>query len=249
MRPTITPWPKGGSDIAAPRLDTLREKIDRLDDALLELVERRLSLSLEISALKDRDDARLKLRPRREAEVVRRLTGRGGLATPDLIAHLWRELLSHGLQVQKRTELVLWGKLDPYALLDQVHRRFGWAAPVVQAQTPEDALDQASRCEAIAVIENSPFSHWWLGLANDPALTIFGATRSAGGEIGAFLVGRVALEDVADDECYEVVEEQDLQPRLDGGECIEILRSAGSFRLCQVMAGRDDTRLRKEAAR
>ena len=52
----------------APNLDALRSEIDRIDDALLELVEQRLAASLAIAARKDADgDRLLKLRPRREA--------------------------------------------------------------------------------------------------------------------------------------------------------------------------------------
>jgi chorismate mutase len=234
MRPTITLRPKADCDDAGPRLAALRGEIDRLDDALLELVERRLGFSLEIAALKDRGDGRLKLRPRREAEIVARLGARAGLATPDLIAHIWRELLSHGLQAQATTELVLWADRDPAALGEQVHRRFGWAAPVLWSPTPGEALDRACRREAIAVIENSPSDPWWLRLAREPSLTIFGATRLAGGEIGAFLVGRIAPDDVAEDQCYQVLAERDLRDRLDRGERIDVLRSAGALRLCHV---------------
>ena len=235
MRPNITLWPKADCDGAAPRLAALRGEIDRLDDALLELVERRLGLSLEIAALKERGDGRLKLRPRREAEIVDRLTARRGLATPDLIAHVWRELLSHGLQAQTKTELVLWGNLDPAALREQVHRRFGWAAPILWTRTPGEALDRACRGEAIAVIENSPFNPWWPRLVREPGLTIFGATRLAGGEIGAFLVGRIAAEDVAQDQRYLVLDERDVRDRLERGERIEVIRSSGTLRLCHAL--------------
>ena len=237
MRPTITLWPQADCDDSEPRLAALRGEIDRLDDALLQLVERRLGLSLEVAALKDRGDGRLKLRPRREAEIIGRLRARRGLATPDLIADVWRELLAHGLQAQTATELVLWANLDPPRLREQARRRFGWAAPILWTSTPEEALNRACRREAVAVIENSASNPWWLRLAKEPSLSLFGAIGLAGEGAGAFLVGRVAVEDVAVDQRYEVIDERDLSARLDRGERIDVIRSAGALRLCHLPAG------------
>ena len=232
MRNKISLWPEGGSERRSPRLDILREEIDGLDDALLELVERRLALSLEIAALKDQDDGRLKLRPRREADIVRRLTARGRLASPALIEHLWRELMSHSLQVQSQTSLALWGNLDPQSLREQVRERFGWAAPIVWSKGPADALERACRDETIAVIEHSPFSHWWEALADEPSLGIFDTTHLPGGEIGAFIVGRIAPEDISSDRIYRVLDEQALSERLERGEKIEVLAANGALSLC-----------------
>jgi chorismate mutase len=255
MRNTITLWPEGGSDGVA-RLKMLRKEIDGLDDALLELVERRLELSLKISALKEKDDGRLKLRPRREAGIVGRLTARGRRATPELIAHLWRELMSHGLQAQARTELALWGKLDPDSLREQVRRRFGWAAPIVWAREPGDALDRACRSETVAVIENSPFNSWWTRLADEPGLSIFDTIPIAGGGIGAFMIGRVAPEDVPGDQRYCVLDAEILKDRLDRGDRIEAVAAAGALRLCHMPAdeagegkARAAEALRQDAAR
>jgi chorismate mutase len=229
MRDTITLWPE-----RARRLEQLRTQIDALDDALLDLVEQRLALSLKISALKDPEDGRLKLRPRREAGIVARLTARARLATPELIAQLWRELMSHSLQAQAPTELVLCAMLNPDSLRDQVRERFGWAAPIVWAQTPDEALDQAARREAIAVIEHSPFTDWWVRLAGERSLAIFAATRLADGGLGALIVGRIAAEDVPENHHFEILEEEMVQDRLERGEPVEAVAAAGALRLCRV---------------
>ncbi|MET1111813.1 MAG: chorismate mutase [Allosphingosinicella sp.] len=231
MRPTLTIWPSSGLKDCERGLPQLRREIDRLDDDLLELVERRLALSHQVAAAKREDGGRLKLRPRREADIVERLAARSRLANRDLIAHLWRELLGHGLQAQARTELVLWAKVDSTLLHEQVRHRFGWAAPIVWAATPESALEQANRREAIAVIENSPFHSWWLELPDYPSLAIFEST-GGGGAIDGFLVGRVAPEDIADDQRYGILDKDEAQDRLAAGERIDVIRTAGSLSLC-----------------
>jgi chorismate mutase len=234
MRKTMTLWPEGGTADPGRALDALRREVDALDDALLELVERRLDLSLKIANLKGKDEGRLKLRPRREAGIVARLTARARIATPELIAQVWRELMSHSLQAQAHTELVLCAALAPDSLRDQVRERFGWAAPIVWAETPEDALDKAKAREAIAAIEHSPFSSWWIALADDPGLSIFDTTRKEDGELGALIVGRVAPGDVPDSCRFEVVDEEALRDRIDRGEPIEALAAAGALRLCRL---------------
>ena len=100
-----------------PTLDGLRHEIDRLDDALLDLIEQRIAASGAIARLKQSaPGGRLNLRPRRQAAIVERLARRARHASPALIAHVWRELMSHSLQAQVRTEFVLGASRRPETL-------------------------------------------------------------------------------------------------------------------------------------
>lgn len=242
MRNTMSLFPEGGSASVAVRLETAREAVDAVDDALLDLVERRLALSLQIAALKNEDDQRLKLRPRREAAITSRLAARANLATPEMIAHLWRELMAHSLQAQVRTELVLCAAVSPDLLRDQVRERFGWAAPIVWAETPDEALDEACHREAIAVIEHSASSNWWSRLADEPSLSIFDAMRLGDKGAGALLVGRVSPDDVPDDQNFQILDAGILQQRLGSGERIETVAATGSLRLCRVLPDQEAAR-------
>src|SRR5437773_12312246 len=89
-------------------LAALRAELDRIDDQILDLIERRLAASAEIAALKDAEgDRHLKLRPRRQAEILERLKSRANRAEPELVDKVWREIMAHSLQAQAHTELVL----------------------------------------------------------------------------------------------------------------------------------------------
>lgn len=190
----MTPTPAPVADTGA-RLDAARHAIDTLDDQLLALIERRFDLSLEVAALKQSDDGHLKIRPRREAQVLARLTARATTATPALIAHVWRELMAHSVQAQVPTTLVVHAPASAVSGLgDRMRERFGRAAPILLAASPDEALDRARDGQAIAAIALDA-SGWWTRLSDEPALTIF--DRFGGGSDLTLLVGRIDQADVA----------------------------------------------------
>jgi 3-deoxy-7-phosphoheptulonate synthase len=174
-----------------PTLGSLRAELDRIDDAILELIDGRLAASRAIAARKDAEgDRRLKIRPRRQAEIVSRLQGRATRAAPELINAVWSEIMAHSLQAQARTELVL-APVEQAELLEmRVRSHFGSAAPICWATNTADAIRRALSGEAIAII-SQPLS--------DPAgdLRMFDVIRADDGAPIAFAVGRVAEEDVA----------------------------------------------------
>lgn len=214
-------------------LGALRAEIDRLDDALLDLIDQRLAASHAVARQKQAtDDGRLKLRPRREAAIVERLAARAKLASPELVNHVWRELMSFSLQAQTRTEMVLCASRRPDALKEQVRDRFGWAAPVRWAATPAEALEAARSAEAVAVIEHDVDAAWWVDLKDEKSLTIFDALWDSEGRLDAAMVGRVAPEDITDDRHFAILDEDDLARRLAAGEPIRPVAVCGALRLC-----------------
>ena len=213
--------------------DGLRHEIDRLDDALLDLIEQRIAASGAIARLKQSaPGGRLNLRPRRQAAIVERLARRARHASPALIAHVWRELMSHSLQAQVRTEFVLCASRRPETLREGVRERFGSAAKIRCVSTPTDALDLARRQEAVAVIEHDPASDWWIALRGSD-LTAFDLFME-GGRLQAVIVGRVARDDVGDGPALLILDEEELSSRRNRGHSIETLSARGALRLCLV---------------
>ncbi len=217
---TMATHPSSGDDAAMP-LEAARREIDALDDQLLGLIERRFALSMHIAGLKQTDDTHLKIRPRREAEVLARLIGRATTATPALIAHVWRELMAHSVQAQVVTPIILHAPAAAVSGLgDRVRERFGRAASIVLAGTPDEALGHARHRHAIAVIALDG-SGWWTQLSGDPALAIFDLIDTGNG--AALLVGRIARQDVAEGCGVDVL----AQP---GGD---VLATHGGLSLCR----------------
>ena len=169
-------------------LPALRAELDAIDDQILALIEHRLAASEAIAEAKV-SDGLLKLRPRRQAEVVARLQSRAGRAPAVAIAAIWRELMAHTLQGQARTELVLCAAERCELLEARVRLHFGAAFPLAWARDREEALRRAQQGEAIAVLVDQ------LAAGEAAPLIVFDIVRGAEGEAVAFAIGRVAPED------------------------------------------------------
>ncbi|HZF43255.1 MAG TPA: chorismate mutase [Sphingomonadaceae bacterium] len=173
-----------------PDLATLRREIDAVDDRLLDLIERRVGLSAQVAALKDCEAPHLlKLRPQREAEIVARLQRRARRAPPDMVAHLWRTLMSYGLQAQSPVRLVVHAAGDRQMLAEVVRARFGPAATLLWAASRHAALTAARETEAIAILDEGALA------AGEDALRLFDTLPLAGGG-RLHAIGRVAAEDI-----------------------------------------------------
>ncbi|HEX5182385.1 MAG TPA: 3-deoxy-7-phosphoheptulonate synthase [Allosphingosinicella sp.] len=180
------------NDMSARGLPALRSEIDAIDDEILRLIERRMDIADAVAAIKDEEgDGRLKLRPRRQKEVIARLARRAAKAPGALVCAVWRELMGHGLQAQARTEIVLCGAIDRAVLEAYVRNHFGMAFPIAWASTDEEALRRARDEEAIAVIAG-PLPQL------DRRLTICDLIRAPDGSAVAHAVGRVAAADCAE---------------------------------------------------
>jgi chorismate mutase len=223
--------------IAAPNagldLQTLRTEIDRIDTQLLTLMEERLFCSAAIAAAKaQEDDEQLRLRPAREQQVIDRLIARAERMPAPAVTAIWRELMGANLQAQQSVHIVIHCPEQPVLVTDQARLRFGGAAPIVSAGTPQDALDRARHREAIAVIEFSPLSNWWVELFHDGALTIFDCLRDKHGRIVALVVGRVAAQHVTEDTSFLVLGDGSLRRRATAGDSVKTLAICGNLRLC-----------------
>ena len=170
-------------------LAALRAELDGIDDEILDLIERRLAVSSAVAAQKDEEgDRRLKIRPKRQAEIIERLQGRAKVARPQLVASVWRELMAHSLQSQANTDLVLAPSDSPELLEARVRAHFGSASPIRWAASASYAIRAALHGEAIAILpEPLPES--------DEGLRVFDVLRDESGAAVAYAVGRVAAED------------------------------------------------------
>ncbi|HYD11492.1 MAG TPA: chorismate mutase [Allosphingosinicella sp.] len=215
---------------AGPDLQSLRSQIDRIDAQLLDLMEERLCRAAAIAACKaGEDDSPLPLRPAREQQVIDRLTARARRMPAPAVAAIWRELMGANLQAQQQIHIVVHCPAQPVLVTDLARRHFGGAAPIIAAGTAEDALDGARHRAAIAVIEFSPLSRWWVQLFHDGQLAIFDCLRDRHGRIAALVVGRVAA---AGDEAFLVLGDSALRRRIEAGEQLRTLAICGRLRLC-----------------
>lgn len=216
-------------------LESLRAEIDDIDAALLALMERRLSRAAAIAELKAKEQPnRLRLRPDRERYVLGRMSGCASTLPKPAVQAIWRELMGLSLQSQKRTEVILCAPHRAIAVTDAARRRFGCQAPMLAAESPEEALDRARTNEAVAAVELSPSSSWWVALAADECLTIFDHLEDSRGRITALLIGRVGSIDDGGLPSIRVLTEAQLCCRMEEGEVVRPLAMAGGLRLCML---------------
>ena len=85
-----------------PQLRTLRRQIDRLDQRLLSLLNRRARLALRVGALKHRNGRQV-FDPKREREILARLrAANAGPLPAAAIAAIYREILKRSRQLERR---------------------------------------------------------------------------------------------------------------------------------------------------
>ncbi len=138
----------------ADDIEKLRAEIDRLDDELVERLERRAALAQKIGALKG---GQATYRPERETQVLRRILERKGSLGGERLAGIFREIISacRGLE-----ETIRVAYLGPEGTFSEqaVRKQFGRAVEAL----PEASVDDAFRsCEsgaaqfAVVPVENS----------------------------------------------------------------------------------------------
>jgi len=172
-------------------LAALRAELDRIDDDVLDLIERRLTVSLDIAAAKEAEgDRHLKVRPRRQIEILKRLKARSSRAAPELVEAVWREIMAHSLQAQAPLEIVLAPSDQPELLEARVRAHFGSACPIRWAASTAHAIRAALVGEAIAIV-TEPLA------GPQGELRMFDHVTSEDGRPIAYAIGRVAAEDVA----------------------------------------------------
>ena len=131
-----------------------RAEIDKLDDELAALLQRRAAAAQRIGALKGGAPA---YRPEREAEVLRRISGHAGILPAERVAAVFREIVSacRGLE-----EAIRVAYLGPEGTFSEqaVRKHFGSAVEGLPFASVDEAF---RRCEsgaaqfAVVPVENS----------------------------------------------------------------------------------------------
>lgn len=164
----------------------IREAIDQTDDAILELIERRLSLAQRMAAAKIGGPDPSPLRPGREAAILARLKGNARSASPGLIDIVWRELIGQGRQAQRPMKLLLFTAGNAPLLEECARRHFSSAIAVAWAQSREAALEGARREPFIAAVDQK---------SSAAELTELGEIRSSAGLLLGYAYARVTTDE------------------------------------------------------
>lgn len=167
-----------------PDINFVRQEIDRVDNALLELIAKRLELSADVRRAKS--GSRI-WRPSREDGHVRDLAGVSGEASAMLVSRVWAELMSASLSVQGAMRLHVALEGDVMDVWRLVRDRFGAALPALSYPTTSSALAAAYADEEGVAILPPPggMNNWWPALGDNGAMPdmhiLAGLPRVSGG--------------------------------------------------------------------
>lgn len=150
---------------AAPSLAQLRAEIDGIDDALLDLLERRVAIGRRVAAAKG-DASGPFLRPGREAQILRRLASRldGGDLPVLVMERLWREILAANLARQVEPVTAVWAPDGAEALVDLARDRGGISTRVELVPGPDAAIAAVAGGRATLAVLPAPELtawRWW----------------------------------------------------------------------------------------
>jgi chorismate mutase / prephenate dehydratase len=221
-------------DTTAPPLEHLRAEIDRIDQAILDLLIERSAVVRRIAAVKgDRLDGRSPLRPAREAQILRRLAARAGARLPaQVLVRMWRELIAELTRLQAPLSVAVFApKERALQIWDLARDHFGSATAMVQVDRPIQALrslGDGSATVAVLPLPNDDES-WWVSLMSDHDLRLRAFARlpfvsSHGDEVRALAIGQLDVEPSGDDLALLAIE---AEPGLSRGRLRELLSAAG----------------------
>ena len=152
-----------------PALDSLRREIDRIDDAVHDLILKRAEIVREIGRTKQVASAPM-LRPAREAQLVRRLIRRHqGPMPPGVVVRLWRELITGGsLGLQEAFSVAVLDGEKASRSRDLARDHYGGTVPFRRCAGAGEviALIEAGKASVgVLPLELSEAEPWWRRLA------------------------------------------------------------------------------------
>lgn len=153
-------------------LAALRAELDRIDDAVHDLLMQRAGVVEHVA----RTGKPAAFRPGREAAIIRRLLGRnaGSLPRPAVV-RIWRELLAATTAMQGGFSLAV-GDTEPSGILSQLAREhFGALVPVRSFGSAGQAMADVSQGHASVAVLPFPSDQdsWWVSLMHhEPRLHV-----------------------------------------------------------------------------
>jgi chorismate mutase/prephenate dehydratase len=156
-------------------LADLRREIDAIDDALHDLLMRRVTLTGRVAASKP--SSGVPLRPAREAEILRRLVARHSGPFPKaVVARIWREIISANTALQASFAIAVLASRASDAAVDDAlvgvaREHYGALTPIQSFETASSVLRAVSDGRATAALLPLPTVEatepWWRLIARD----------------------------------------------------------------------------------
>ncbi len=146
------------------RLAELRKEIDRIDDAVHDLLMARALVVEEVRAAKGAEG--IKLRPGREAEVLRRLIARhSGPFPKGALVRIWREVMSAYLKLQGHLAMAVYMPEPGAVYWDLARDQYGSQTPMTSHASVRGVIGAVQNGDAaigvLPVPTISDSDPWW----------------------------------------------------------------------------------------
>ena len=126
------------------KIEELRRVIDGIDDRLLELLNQRANLVIEIGNIKKGIKAQLHV-PNREREIVERLTSANSGPFPnDALRAVFREVFSASLSLEKPLRIAYLGPKATFTHLACI-QQFGYSPQYIPVNSIKEIFDEVER--------------------------------------------------------------------------------------------------------
>ncbi len=152
-------------------LDDLRREIDRIDDAIHDLLMERVAVTQRIGALKTRHDVP-SYRPGREAAILRRLVGRHqGPLPPETLIRIWREVIAGLTRLQGPFAVAVYAPAGGQPYQDLARDHFSALTPIAEhsstAQVIAAVVSAAATVGVLPMPDESATEAWWHNLGGE----------------------------------------------------------------------------------
>jgi len=141
----------------ADKLQKLREQIDGIDDQLLDLLNQRARVVLDVGHLKERDDGLFYV-PSREKKIYERLTGSNPGPFPnEAVRKVFREIISASLNMEMPLQVAFLGPQSTFTH-QAAMQQFGLSAALVPLKSIPAVFAEVERGRAhygVIPVENS----------------------------------------------------------------------------------------------
>lgn len=148
-------------------LDDLRREIDRIDDAMHDLVMRRADVAQRLRHAKGSGPV---FRPVREAALLRRLLARHRGALPaSVVVRIWREMMAANLRLQRPFMVAVAEQPEQPGVWDLARDHYGSHGASMTLATPAQVVSAVAEGEALIGVLGVPRDDekepWWPMLA------------------------------------------------------------------------------------
>ena len=217
-------------------LDTLRQQIDQIDEALHDLLMKRSEVVERIGAINSPDSIAA-LHPWREAELLRRVISRhrGHLPKANLV-RIWREVIGSMLGLQGNFSVAVYMPERGSGYLELARDHYGAYTPMTALRTPGQVARAVAEGSATVGIMPMPdrenVEPWWISLMGDSAdlpriitrLPFAGPGPGRGDGIEALAIGRFSPSPSGFDRSWMAIE---TPPDVSRARLRSVLDSAG----------------------